>query len=116
VTVFAVAGFPSSGQLLQPGALAAIVLTGMVINFLGSLSWYAAISRLSLTWTTAVVVPGGPLLSVLFAVSLLGERVHARQMIGIATAICGVLTLVFAADGNRVDAAESIEAVHQPLS
>jgi len=45
-------------QLTDPVVLGTIVATGMVCYFLASLAWYAAISRLSLAWTTALVIPG----------------------------------------------------------
>src|SRR5271156_4198264 len=50
-------------QLTDPTALGVILATGFVIYFLGALSWFGAINRLSLAWTTALVVPGIPILS-----------------------------------------------------
>lgn len=106
-------------QLADPLVLVTIVATGTVCYFLGSLTWYAAINRLSLTWTTALVIPGVPLLSTLFAIVFLGERVTARELIGIVVSITGVLLLVLGADGLRrapITAAEAAEAVHHPIN
>jgi drug/metabolite transporter (DMT)-like permease len=104
-------------QAAEPGPLAVIVVTGLVIDLIASFAWYGAISRLSLAWTTALVVPGIPILSILFAVAFLGEHAAARQLIGIAIAVSGVLALVLGADPHRKHhAAETLEAVHQPLT
>jgi len=105
-------------QAAEPGPLAVILVTGLVIDDLtASFTWYGAISRLSLAWTTALVVPGIPILSILFAVAFLGEIATVRQLIGIAIAVSGVLALVLGADPHRKHpAAETLEAVHQPLS
>lgn len=101
----------------DPVVLATIAATGAVVYFLGSLTWYSAISRLSLTWTTALVIPGVPLLSTLFAMVFLGERATARELIGIFVSIAGILLLVLGADGvRRVPAADQAEALHHPLS
>jgi drug/metabolite transporter (DMT)-like permease len=109
---------PSSlAQLRDPAAIITIVATGAVVYFLGSLTWYAAINRLSLTWTTALVIPGVPLLSTVFAIIFLGERASAREIIGILIAIGGVLTLVLGADGiRRAPAPDQAEALHYPIS
>ena len=90
--------------------------TGAFIYFLGSLSWYGAISRLSLSWTTALVIPGVPLLSFAFAMIFLGERPTTRELIGISVAIVGVIALVRGAEGGRVSAIEAVAAAHQPLA
>lgn len=103
-------------QLADPAALGAIALTGVFIYFIGTLSWYGAISRLSLAWTTALVVPGMPLLSIVFAVAFLGEHTSMRQAAGIAVAVSGVLGLVLGASPHRPrSAAEVLEGVHQPV-
>jgi drug/metabolite transporter (DMT)-like permease len=87
------------------------------IYFFGALTWYGAISRLSLAWTTALVVPGIPLLSILFAVIFLGEHATRREVFGILVAIGGVLGLVLGADAHRAHLdADIAEAIHQPLS
>jgi|YelNatPaOPRAMG01_1025707.scaffolds.fasta_scaffold23676_2 drug/metabolite transporter (DMT)-like permease len=105
-------------ELADPRLAAVLVLTGFFIYFLSALTWYGAISRLSLSWTTALVVPGVPLLSTLMAVTFLGEHPTARMVIGMLIAIAGVLMLVLGADAHRKHAApaEAAEAIHQPLS
>ena len=67
-------------QLGDPVTLGVILVTGFFIYFLGGLTWYGAINRLSLAWTTALVIPGIPILSILFAVMFLGRaRDDARS-------------------------------------
>lgn len=98
--------------------LAVVGFTGLFVFLLGSLTWYGAINRLSLAWTTAFVIPGVPILSFLFAIIFLGERPSVREIIGIAVAITGVAMLVLGADAGRPGgaAAETAEALHQPIS
>ncbi len=106
-------------QLANPMVLGTIVATGTVCYFLASLAWYAAISRLSLAWTTALVIPGIPLLSILCAIVFLGERATRRDLIGILVSISGVLLLVLGAEGVRhgpASPAEAAEAIHQPMN
>lgn len=104
-------------QLAAPAPAAVILLTGTVIYAIGSSTWYGAISRLSLAWTTALVVPGIPLLTILFAIAFLGEKVSARELAGIAIAIAGVIALVLGADPRRRHPdMETLESVHQPIS
>jgi drug/metabolite transporter (DMT)-like permease len=111
-------------QLSSIPALAVIFASGFFIYFLSSLTWYGAISRLSLAWTTALVVPGIPMLSILFAVVFLGESANRREIIGILIAISGVLALVLGADAHRQHPepgaypaeAEAAEAIHQPIA
>ncbi|HEY2104496.1 MAG TPA: DMT family transporter, partial [Candidatus Binataceae bacterium] len=67
------------GQLAHFNVIAVLLATGAIVYFIGTLTWYGAISRLSLSWTTAVVVPGVPVLSVVFAAVFLGERTGLRQ-------------------------------------
>jgi len=108
------------GQLADPVVLETIVATGVVCYFLASTAWYAAITRLSLAWTTALVIPGIPLLSILCAIVFLGERASRRDLIAILISISGVLRLVRGADGVRrtpaTPAAEAAEAIHQPMN
>ncbi len=105
------------GGLRDPAVLATIIATGAVVYFLGSLTWYAAINRLSLTWTTALVIPGVPLLSTVFAIIFLGERATVRELIGIFVSIGGILLLVLGADGvRRAPASARAEALHHPIS
>lgn len=106
-------------QLADPVALATIVATGVICYFLASLTWYAAINRLSLAWTTALVIPGIPLLSILCAIVFLGERATRRDLIGILVSISGVLLLVLGPEGARRvsdTAGGAAEAVHQPMN
>jgi drug/metabolite transporter (DMT)-like permease len=106
-------------QLADPVVLGTIVVTGVVCYFLASLAWYAAINRLSLAWTTALVIPGIPLLSILCAIVFLGERATRRDLIGILISISGVLLLVLGAEGARrapAAQAEAAEAIHQPIN
>jgi drug/metabolite transporter (DMT)-like permease len=103
-------------QLADPTSLGVILMTGFFVYFLSGLTWYGAINRLSLAWTTALVVPGIPILSILFAVIFLGERATAREVIGILISVSGVLVLVLGADPHRMQpAAEAAEAIHEPL-
>jgi len=104
-------------ELANVGALTIIVATGFFIYFLSALTWYGAISRLSLAWTTALVIPAIPLLSILFAVVFLGERATVREILGVLIAIAGVLALVLGADAHRQHpVGDAVEAVHQPLT
>jgi drug/metabolite transporter (DMT)-like permease len=113
-------------QLASIPAIAVILAAGFFVYFLSSLTWYGAISRLSLAWTTALVVPGIPMLSILFAVIFLGEHATRREIIGVMIAISGVLALVLGADAHRRHPgelaqgysgdAETAEAIHQPLA
>jgi drug/metabolite transporter (DMT)-like permease len=106
----------SLAQLADPTALGVVLVTGFFIYFLSALTWYGAINRLSLAWTTALVVPGIPILSILFAVIFLGERATMRELIGILISISGVVALVLGADPHRKHpASEAAEAIHEPL-
>jgi drug/metabolite transporter (DMT)-like permease len=103
-------------QLADPVSLGVIVMTGFFVYFLSGLTWYGAINRLSLAWTTALVVPGIPILSILFAVVFLGERATVREVAGILISVSGVLVLVLGADPHRMQpASEAAEAIHEPL-
>jgi O-acetylserine/cysteine efflux transporter len=105
------------GELRDPRAIAAILATGFFIYFLSALTWYGAISRLSLAWTTALVVPGVPLISIVFSVMFLGEHASTREIAGILIALAGVIALVLGADPHRkLPAGEAAEAIHQPIS
>jgi len=104
-------------QLADPTALGVIFVAGFFVYFLSALTWYGAISRLSLAWTTALVIPGIPLLSIFFAILFLGEHATIREVIGILIAIAGVIALVLGADPHRrLPALEAAEAIHQPLT
>jgi drug/metabolite transporter (DMT)-like permease len=103
-------------QLAAPAIAGTIVFAGIVVYFFGSLTWYGAISRLSLAWTTAFVIPGVPILSVLFALIFLGEHVTSRELAGLGLAIVGVMILVLGADARRPTRDNPAEAVHQPIA
>ena len=106
-------------QLADPTALATIVTTGVVCYFLASLTWYAAIKRLSLAWATALVIPGIPLLSIVCAIVFLGEHATRRDLIGVLVSISGILMLVLGPEGARhvpAIATETAEAIHRPMN
>jgi len=97
--------------------LAVIFVTGAFVYVLGSLTWYGAINRLSLAWTTALTIPGVPLLSFMFAIVFLGEHPSERELGGMLVAVAGVLFLVLGADATRrTGDVEAAEAVHPPLT
>ena len=106
----------SLGQLGDLTSLSVIFVTGFFVYFLSALTWFGAINRLSLAWVTALVVPGIPILSILFAVMFLGERATAREAVGILISVSGVVALVLGADPHRKQPAlEAAEAIHEPL-
>lgn len=88
-------------ELADPRAAGVIALTGFFVYFLSALTWYSAIRRLSLSWTTTLVVPGAPLLGIAMAVALLGERPSPITLGGALIAICGVLILVLGTEAHR---------------
>jgi drug/metabolite transporter (DMT)-like permease len=91
----------SVAALATPGILIPVVFTGVFVFFTGSFTWYGAISRLSLAWTTALVIPAVPVVSLVFAVIFLGERPGGHELAGIAFAIIGILMLVVGSDARR---------------
>ena len=103
-------------QLVELQVLLAGCFTGAVVYFLGSLTWYGAISRLSLAWTTALVIPGVPILSMAFAIIFLGEHPGYREVAGVLIAIVGVALLVTGVDASRTSPMDAAEATHQPLA
>ena len=106
----------SLGQLADLTSLGVIFVTGFFVYFLSALTWFGAINRLSLAWATALVVPGIPILSILFAVMFLGEHATAREVVGILISVSGVVALVLGADPHRKQpAVEAAEAIHEPL-
>ncbi len=118
IPMFLLRSESSMTQLAEPRLLLVIVAIGFFVYFLSALTWYGAISRLSLSWTTALVVPGVPLISMVFAMVFLGEHPTSREVIGVLIAIAGVLALVLGADPHRKvgGVLEAAEAVHQPIS
>lgn len=73
-----------------------LVVQGAVLSFLGTLAWYAAVRRLDLTRTTALVVPSGPLFSLAVSYLVLGELVTPTQALGFALTASGVLAFALA--------------------
>jgi drug/metabolite transporter (DMT)-like permease len=117
VAIFLTIDASASVALVDPRTLAVIGVTGGFIYVLGSLTWYGAINRLSLAWTTALTIPGVPTLSLLFAIAFLGEHPSRREVYGTIIAVTGVLFLVLGAHAGRQQRdAELAEAVHQPLA
>jgi drug/metabolite transporter (DMT)-like permease len=118
IPMFILRSGASLAALRDPRLLLVIVAIGFFVYFLSALTWYGAISRLSLSWTTALVVPGVPLFSMLFAMIFLGEHPTSREVIGVLIAIGGVLALVLGADPHRKlgGVSEAAEAIHQPIS
>jgi drug/metabolite transporter (DMT)-like permease len=118
IPMFLLRSGASLAPLRDPALLMVIGATGFFVYFLSALTWYGAISRLSLSWTTALVVPGVPLISMLFAMMFLGEHPTSREVTGALIAIGGVLALVLGADPHRKAGGiiEAAEAVHQPIS
>jgi drug/metabolite transporter (DMT)-like permease len=80
---------------LVPG-LPLLALQGVVLSYLGTIVWYAAIARLDLARTTAIVVPSIPVLSLAATFVLLGEVPTLRQGLGMLLTAAGVLTFVTA--------------------
>jgi drug/metabolite transporter (DMT)-like permease len=91
----------SFGVLVTPEILLTVVFTGALVYFMGSFTWYGAISRLSLAWTTALVIPAVPVASFIFAMIFLGERPGAREVAGMGCAAIGMLALVLGSDARR---------------
>jgi drug/metabolite transporter (DMT)-like permease len=117
VTLLLVTRAHTLQQLRDTTALGVIAITGFSVYFLSALTWFGAINRLSLAWTTALVVPGIPLLSIMLAIMFLGEHATAAEVLGIVIAISGVIGLVLGADPHRqLPAGEAAEAIHQPLT
>jgi len=98
---------------LRPG-LPLLALQGTVLAYLGTIVWYAAIARLDLARTTAIVVPSIPVLSLAATFVLLGEIPTARQALGLLLTAAGVLAFVTAphADAWR----ERIPTATAPLA
>jgi drug/metabolite transporter (DMT)-like permease len=93
--------YETISALAAPGVVVPIVFTGAFVYFIGSFTWYGAISRLSLAWTTALVIPAVPIASLVFAIIFLGERPDAHELAGIALAVIGILALVLGSDARR---------------
>jgi drug/metabolite transporter (DMT)-like permease len=118
IPMFLLRSNASLAQLRDPHLLVVILATGFFVYFISALTWYGAISRLSLSWTTALVVPGVPLISMVFAMMFLGEHPTSHEVVGVLVAIVGVLALVLGADPHRKAGGivEAAEAIHQPIN
>lgn len=88
-------GTPSALCALGP-ALPLLAVQGTVLSYLGTIVWYAAIARLDLARTTAIVVPSIPVLSLGATFVLLGEVPTLRQGLGMMLTAAGVLAFVTA--------------------
>jgi drug/metabolite transporter (DMT)-like permease len=87
--------------MVAPEVVVPVMFTGGFVYFTGSFTWYGAISRLSLAWTTALVIPAIPVASLVFAIIFLGEHPGGHELIGIAVAVIGILALVIGSDARR---------------
>lgn len=94
-------------------SLPLLALQGTVLCYLGTIVWYAAIARLDLARTTAIVVPSIPVLSLAATFVLVGEVPTVRQGLGMLLTAAGVLAFVTA---PHVDArTERIPSATAPL-
>ena len=89
----ATTGMPVGGSA---PVLSTLALQGVIVSYVGTMLWYAAITRLDLARTTAIVVPSIPLLSLVATFGLLGERPSAAQWAGMLVAAGGVAGFVTA--------------------
>jgi drug/metabolite transporter (DMT)-like permease len=104
----ATGGGPSVAEV--SAQLPVLAFQGLVLSFVGTLLWYETIARLDLARATAIVVPSVPVLSLGASFLLLGEVASARQALGLALAVAGVLAFVTAPDARAV----SGEELHPP--
>lgn len=100
--------------LARPEVAFPVIATGVLAYAISALTWYGAINRLSLSFTTAVCVPGVPLLSVLFAIIFLHERATARELAGLGVAVGGIIGLVLGADPSRRKVTGELETPMPP--
>lgn len=94
------AGLPSGDALAA--LLPVVALQGALLGFGGTLAWYAAVKRLDLTRTTAIVVPSVPLVSLVVSYLVLGEKVSPREAAGFALTAGGVLAFALAPSVQHV--------------
>ena len=93
VAWLALGGTRSELVALAP-ALPLLALQGIVLAYLGTIAWYAAIARLDLARTTAIVVPSIPVLSLGATFVLVGEVPTLRQALGLLLTAAGILAFV----------------------
>jgi drug/metabolite transporter (DMT)-like permease len=89
-----VSSLPPRDEIVR--LLPIVALQGALLSFGGTLAWYAAVKRLDLARTTAIVVPSGPLLSLAMSYLLLGEVVTPAQALGFVITTAGVLAFALA--------------------
>jgi drug/metabolite transporter (DMT)-like permease len=96
----------------EPGVLVplapVLVIQGLVSFYFGTSVWYAAIARLDLARTTAIVVPSIPILSLGASFLLLGEVASAREWAGLLLCVGGVSLFVTAPHAAQPLPLESI--------
>jgi drug/metabolite transporter (DMT)-like permease len=100
-TLLLITGGNAARQIALPAVFVPIAFTGAFVFFLGSFTWYGAISRLSLAWTTALVIPAVPIVSLMFAILFLGELPESHEIAGITVAVCGIVILVVGTSAGR---------------
>jgi drug/metabolite transporter (DMT)-like permease len=96
LVVWLVAGGPASELAALGPSLPLLAVQGTVLCYLGTIVWYAAIARLDLARTTAIVVPSIPVLSLAATFVLVGEVPTLRQALGMLLTAAGVLAFVTA--------------------
>lgn len=102
-----VESLPSQAELAE--LLPVVAVQGAVLSYGGTLAWYASIKRLDLARTTAIVVPSGPLLSLVASYFLVGELVTPQQLLGLLLTTAGVLAFAL---GEGVAATSGYTAEH----
>jgi drug/metabolite transporter (DMT)-like permease len=108
-----------TGTRLLPDSVAeaqlpALALQGVVLSYLGTMLWYAAIARLDLARCTAIVVPSIPLLTIATAFLIVGEVPSGRQVGGLVLVAAGVLSFVRAP--HAVEMRERVPTQTAPLA
>jgi len=91
--------FPTAAQLAPLAPV--LVIQGLISCYFGTAVWYAAIARLDLARTTAIVVPSIPILSLGASFLLLGEVASPREWAGMLLCVGGVSLFVTAPHAAR---------------
>jgi drug/metabolite transporter (DMT)-like permease len=78
-----------------------LAIQGLISFYFGTSVWYAAIARLDLARTTAIVVPSIPILSLGASFLLLGEVASPREWAGLLLCVGGVSIFVTAPHAAR---------------